>query len=80
MRNTSSISLVTGPRASPPELISILLPELAAPFADRLVGHDDSAFKQQLFDITKTQAEPEGQPHGMADNFGRKAVTLIVTA
>ena len=71
--------LVPGPGASPPELIGILLPELAAPFADRLVGHDDSAFKQQLFDITKTQAEPNVQPHGMADNVGRKGDYSIVT-
>src|SRR5258708_26841043 len=60
------------------ELIGILLAELAAPLADRLISHDDSAFKKQLFDITKTQAESEVQPHGVADDLHRKAVVLIV--
>ncbi len=72
------VPLVAGPSASAPELIGILLAKLAAPLADRLIGHDDSAFKQELFDIAKTQAEPEVQPYGMADDLCREAVVLIV--
>src|ERR1700752_956763 len=68
------IPLVPGPRPSPPKLIGILLPKLAAPRADRLVGHDNSAFKQPLFDIAKTQAEPEVPPHSVADDLHRKEV------
>jgi predicted GNAT family acetyltransferase len=41
------------------------------------MGNDDSAFKQELFDITKTQTESEVQPHGVADDLHRKAVILI---
>jgi hypothetical protein len=60
-----------------PELIGILLPKLAAPLTDGLIGHRDPTRKEQLFDITITQAEVEVQPDRMADNLGREAVVLI---
>jgi hypothetical protein len=59
------------------ELVSILLAKLAAPLVNGLIGHDHSTLKQELSDITKAQAESEVQPHGVADNLGRKAVILI---
>jgi len=37
---------VAGPRAAATQLIGIVLPELAAPFADGLLGHDHSVFEQ----------------------------------
>ena len=45
---------------------------------DSFVRHDHSAFKQQLFDIPKAQAEPEVEPDGVADDLDRKAVILYV--
>jgi hypothetical protein len=44
---------------------------------DWLIGHDDSAFKQELFDIAKAQAEPKVQPHGVANDFRGKTMVLI---
>jgi len=70
--------LVTGPRTAATELIRIRLAKFATPFANGLIGHDDSAFKQDLFDITEAQTEPEVQPDGVADDFHGKAVILIV--
>src|SRR5262245_30398799 len=71
------VPLVTRLRTAATELVSILLTKLAAPLANGLIGHDHSTLKQELFDITKAQAEAEVQPHGVADDLGRKAVILI---
>src|SRR5262249_16880532 len=69
---------VTRPRTATAQLIGILLAKFATPLADRLIGHDDSAFKQELFDITKAQTESEVEPDGVADDLHRKAVVLIL--
>jgi hypothetical protein len=45
------VLLVAWPGTTATELRSILLPEFAILLADRLIGYDDSAFKQELFDI-----------------------------
>jgi hypothetical protein len=39
------VPLVTGPRTAATELIRIRLPEFAAPFANRFIGHDHAAVK-----------------------------------
>src|SRR5262245_38963040 len=39
------VPFITRSSASAPELISILLSKFAAPLADGLIGHKDSAFK-----------------------------------
>src|SRR5262245_10686820 len=72
------VPFIAEPGTAATELIRILLAELAAPFADRLIGHYDSTFKQQLFDIAEAEAKPKVQPHRVADDFRRKAVVLIV--
>jgi len=40
------VPLITGPRPSATQLISILLAKLATPLANGLIGHDHAAFKQ----------------------------------
>jgi hypothetical protein len=77
-RTFIKVPFIAGPGTAATELISILLAELATPFANRLIGHDDSTFKQQLFDIAEAEAKPKVQPHRVADYFRRKAVVLIV--
>lgn len=69
--------LVTGPRPSPPELVGMLLAELAAPFADRLTSHGNATFNRQLFHIAEAQTESKGQPHSVADNLNRKTMVLV---
>jgi hypothetical protein len=57
--------LVTGPRPSPTQVIRIPLPKLAAPLANRLIGHDYATFQQYFFHIPEAQAKPEvATPHG----------------
>lgn len=78
LAHTRSLSGLVNPGCgrSRPKLIGILLAELAAPLADGLISDDCATFEQQLFDIAKAEAEAEVQPHGVADDFHRKAVIL----
>ena len=60
-----------------PEFIRIRLPELAAPLADGLVGHENPTGEQQLFHIAVAQTEAEVEPDAMADDLSWKAVILV---
>jgi hypothetical protein len=68
---------VACPRAPAAELMGILLAELPAPFADRLIRHDDPAGEQEFLHVPVAEAEAEIQPHRMADDLGWEAVILI---
>jgi hypothetical protein len=63
-------------RASTTELVRLLLTELAAPLADRFIGHDDATGEQERFHIAVAEAEAELQPDAMADDLGREAAML----
>ena len=56
---------------------SELRPELQTPEADGFVRNNDATLGQQIFDIPKAEREPMVQPHGVTDNFRRKAVPLV---
>ena len=56
------------------------MPKLAAPLPNRFVRHRDTAGKQQFFDIAIAEAEPEIEPHRVADDLNRKAMVLIAVA
>ena len=71
------VPLVPGPRTAAAELIRILLSEFAAPFADRFIALDYTAFKQDLFHIAEAQAEAKVQPHGVADDLHRETMVLV---
>lgn len=43
--------------------------ELGTGLANRLLGDDYAADKEQLFHVTVTETEAERQPDGMADDF-----------
>ena len=51
--------------------------ESLAPCPDRLVGHGDAALGHQFLDIAIADGEPKVQPHAMADDFWRKAITTV---
>ena len=59
------------------QLIGIILPKLATPLADGLVGHGDAALAQEFFHVTIAQGEAIVQPDPVADDFARKAVVLV---
>jgi hypothetical protein len=47
------------------------------PAPNGLVGDHDAAFRQQVFDVTETQCEPEIEPDRVLDDLWRKAVAAI---
>jgi hypothetical protein len=49
--NLVQIPFVTGSRPAATEFVGVVLTELATPFADGLVGHDNTPFKQQFLDV-----------------------------
>ena len=44
---------------------------------DCLVGHGDSSFGEQIFDISKTNTESVVQPDSMTDDFAGITVTVV---
>src|SRR5450631_72180 len=48
------------------------------PAAHRLIGNDDSAFGQQILNVTEAQSEPDIKPDRLLDNLGREAVAAII--
>lgn len=51
--------------------------ELEDPSSDRFVGDVDTALRQKILDVAKTQLEPEVEPDRMCDDLGRKPVALV---
>src|SRR5580704_6058999 len=52
-------------------------PEMIHPAPNGLVGDYDAAFRQQVFDVTEAQCEPEIEPDRLLDDLWRKAVAAI---
>jgi hypothetical protein len=68
---------VPGPRAPTTQLIGVLLAKLATPLANGFIGHENSADKEQLFDIPVVETKVEVQLYSVADDFSGKAVFLV---
>jgi hypothetical protein len=60
-----------------PKWLGILRPKRAVPLADGLIGHRDPTRKEPLCHIAITEAKPEIEPHGVADDLGGEAVVPI---
>jgi len=69
---------VARPRTPPTELSGILLAKFTTPFPNRFISYGHTTFEQELFDISEAEAEAKVQPHGVADDLGRK--TVVFTA
>jgi hypothetical protein len=41
------------------------------PAPDSFVGHHDTAFRQQIFDVAKAQGKPDVKPDRLLDDFQR---------
>ncbi len=63
--------------ASTPKLPSVVRTKFPTPLPNRLVGDDDPALGQKIFDITEAQAEPMIEPDGVADDLRRKAMSVV---
>src|SRR5262245_55251278 len=78
LRNTSSrCHWSPGRERFSSQVVSINLAELEAPFSDRLIAENDTAHRQHLFNIAEAEREAEVQPHGMTDDLGREAMTMV---
>ena len=62
---------------SPLELSSVLSTKLPRPLSDGLVGHDDAALSQEIFDISEAQTESVVEPNSVADDLGREPVSAV---
>jgi hypothetical protein len=71
------VPLVARPGPAASELMGIRLSEFPAPLPDRLVGDDDSAGEQQLFNVSVAEAEAVVQPDAMADDLGRNPMVCV---
>jgi hypothetical protein len=71
------VPCIPGPGPTATQPIGVVLPELAAPLADRFVGHVDTTFELQLFDIAVAQGEPIVESDAVAHDFSGKAMILV---
>src|SRR6202047_676193 len=51
--------------------------EVVPPAPDSFVGHHDTAFRQQIFDVAKAQGKPDVKPDRLLDDFQREPVPLV---
>ena len=68
---------VTEPPASMPESACVGVPEGAAPLPNGLVGDGDAALGEQVFHISKAQAEPKVEPDGVSDDVWRESISMV---
>ena len=68
---------VTETTLSPAQGSRGLRSELPAPGPNGFVGHRDAALGEKVLSVAKAQREPMVQPDGVADHFGREAVSSI---
>jgi len=59
------------------ELSCVLGPELPAPLPDGLIGDDDSAFRQEFFDVAEAQTESVILSEGVIDDLRCEAVPVV---
>src|ERR1700730_10541636 len=52
-------------------------PKMIHPAPNGLVGDHDAPFRQQVFDVTEAECEPEIEPDRLVDDLWRKAVSAI---
>src|ERR671916_3033337 len=71
------VPLAPGTGQPPPDPVGERLAELERPPPHGLVAHDDAAGGQHLLDHAQAEREAEVQPHRVADDLGREAMTGI---
>ena len=63
--------------SSPGEVAGVHRAELATPLPDGLVGDDDPAFGEEIFDVSEAEAEAVVQPDCVADDLGWESVSAV---
>ena len=59
------------------QALGVVDSECRAPSADGLLGHGDSAFGEQIFDISEADAESAVEPDCVSNDFARVAVSVV---
>src|SRR5271157_959494 len=47
------------------------------PTPNRLIRHRHSAFRQQIFDVTQAEGEPEVEPYCLVNDLGRETIPAV---
>jgi len=55
----------------------ILRTKSRAPLANRFVGHRNSTFCKEIFDVTETECESMIEPYRVGNDVGRKTIAAI---
>src|SRR5271166_6228163 len=50
---------------------------MAHPTPNRLIRHRHSAFRQQIFDVTQAESEPEVEPYCLVNDLGRETIPAV---
>ncbi len=68
----------------PRDLLATLSPvgrdhrsEMVHPTPNRLVGHRQSAFRQQILDVAQAEGEPEIEPYCLVNDLGREPISGV---
>jgi hypothetical protein len=69
---------VAHPPSSSAKRPCILSAEGPTPLSDRLVGDGDASLGEQIFGISKAQAEAMVEPHRVTDNLGWESVSVVI--
>ena len=59
------------------KLIGILLPELPAPFPNRLICHLNPAIQHHFLNVSVAQGEGVVEPDAVADDFGGETMAMV---
>jgi hypothetical protein len=62
---------------TPLQISGIARTELLTPDSNRFIRDEDSAFGEQIFDISEAQAETMVNPDRIADDFPREPMAVI---
>ena len=57
-----------------PQPLRVVESERSTPVPNRLIGHGDTPFGEEIFDIPETQAETVVEPDGVTDDLGRESI------
>src|SRR5208282_5232900 len=47
------------------------------PTPNRLIRHRHSAFRQQIFDVSQAESEPEVEPYCLVNDLGRETIPAV---
>jgi len=75
--NLVHVPFVARPRPSTARPVRETPAELAAPASNALVRDDHTPLGQDRLDVARAEAEHVVEPDGLADRFGRKAMTAV---